>query len=168
MVLRDPARQANAGSWQAVKGPAPQIELPDTEHAAEVLRALAHPVRLTILGSLRGCERAVGEIEAITGIGQPGLSQQLAVLRKANLVLTRREAKQIHYRIDSGAIAEVRAILKWLALPPTSAAEPNKPSVSAPSASCPIELQPEPGVALPQAARSSRASGVAVFARINR
>ena len=73
-----------------MSGLAPHIELPDTEQAAELLRALAHPVRLTILGSLRGCERAVGEIEAITGIGQPGLSQQLAVLRKANLVLTRR------------------------------------------------------------------------------
>ena len=141
-----------------MSGLAPHIELPDTEQAAELLRALAHPVRLTILGSLRGCERAVGEIEAITGIGQPGLSQQLAVLRKANLVLTRREAKQIHYRIDTGAIAAVRAILDRLASPSTPVAEPHE---SADSGS-------DSGAASHGTARSSRASGVAVFARINR
>jgi DNA-binding transcriptional ArsR family regulator len=141
---------------------APHIERPDAEQTAELLRALAHPVRLTILGSLRGCERAVGEIEAITGIGQPGLSQQLAVLRKANLVLTRREAKQIHYRIDTGAIAEVRAILGWLALPLTLVAEPHAPTDSGPVSG------PVSGAASPGTARSSRASGVAVFARINR
>ena len=141
-----------------MSGPDLRIEQPDTEQAAELLRALAHPVRLTILNSLRGCERAVGEIEAITGIGQPGLSQQLAVLRQANLVFTRREAKQIHYRINTGTIAAVSAILDRLALTATPVTEPNGPTNSGPDAS----------MAPPGMARSSRASGVAVFARIKR
>ena len=65
----------------------------------ERLRALAQPQRLMILAALLDGERAVGEIEAHTGIGQPALSQQLAELRRAELVATRREARLIYYRI---------------------------------------------------------------------
>jgi DNA-binding transcriptional ArsR family regulator len=39
------------------------------------------------------------EIDMATGIGQPGLSQQLAELRRAELVTTRRQAKQVFYSI---------------------------------------------------------------------
>ena len=49
----------------------------------EAMRALAHPIRWRILTVLGSDERNVSDIEAATGIGQPGLSQQLAVVRKA-------------------------------------------------------------------------------------
>ena len=75
-------------------------EGPALEQVAELFRALAHPVRLQILDAVRAAERSVGEIEEATGIGQPGLSQQLAVLRKAELVLTQRTGKQVFYRVD--------------------------------------------------------------------
>lgn len=78
----------------------------------ERLRTLAQPQRLMILALLLDGERAVGEIEAATGIGQPALSQQLAELRRAALVATRREARQIYYRIaDDGIEERVRALL---------------------------------------------------------
>jgi DNA-binding transcriptional ArsR family regulator len=83
----------------------------DLEAAAELLRALAHPVRLSLLRALIDDERSVGEIEQITNIAQPGLSQQLGVLRKADLAHTRREAKQVFYRINQARIAEVSALL---------------------------------------------------------
>ncbi|QDK34439.1 MULTISPECIES: ArsR/SmtB family transcription factor [Sphingomonadaceae] len=70
------------------------------EHIAELLRALAHPLRLQILDAVCEAELSVGEIEEVTGIGQPGLSQQLAVLRKAELVVTQRTGKQVFYRVD--------------------------------------------------------------------
>lgn len=73
---------------------------PALEQMAELLKALAHPVRLQILDAVRAAELSVGEIEEVTGIGQPGLSQQLAVLRKAELVLTQRTGKQVFYRVD--------------------------------------------------------------------
>lgn len=66
----------------------------------EQFKALAHPTRFAILQALAGAERNVGEIESAAGIGQPLLSQQLSVLRKAGLVHTRREAKLVYYRID--------------------------------------------------------------------
>lgn len=70
------------------------------EANAELLRVLGHAVRLELVSSLIEGERSVGDIESRTGIGQPGLSQQLAVLRKAELVTARREAKQVFYSLN--------------------------------------------------------------------
>ena len=54
---------------------------------------------LMILSCLLRGERTVGEIDAATGIGQPALSQQLAELRRNELVKTRRTSKQIWYEL---------------------------------------------------------------------
>lgn len=89
----------------------PDIGTMDAEANAELLRALAHSVRLALLRVLVDAERSVSDIEAATGVAQPGLSQQLAVLRKADLVLTRREAKQVFYRINQARFAELSALI---------------------------------------------------------
>lgn len=98
----------------------------DLDATAELLRALAHAVRLDLMRTLIGGERSVGEIEAITKVAQPGLSQQLAVLRKADLVLTRRDAKLVFYRLNQARIADVSALLDafagTVALTPAEAA----------------------------------------------
>jgi DNA-binding transcriptional ArsR family regulator len=79
--------------------------------AAEKLKVYAQPQRLMILSSLLEGEKTVGEIEGATGIGQPALSQQLAELRRADLVETRRAAKQVHYRLaDENVLLCVRSI----------------------------------------------------------
>lgn len=69
--------------------------------ACALLKALANPDRLLLLCQLSQGERNVSELEQLLGIQQPTLSQQLAVLRREGLVATRREGKQIHYRISS-------------------------------------------------------------------
>lgn len=77
----------------------------------EALKALAHPLRWRILTMLATGERNVGEIEQATGIGQPGLSQQLGVLRKAGLVETRKNAKLVYYSVaDEQLTAVMKAI----------------------------------------------------------
>ncbi|MXP27051.1 metalloregulator ArsR/SmtB family transcription factor [Altererythrobacter indicus] len=85
------------------------------EDSADVLRVLGHTVRLNLLSAIIDGERAVSEIEALTGITQPMLSQQLGVLRKSQLVETRREAKQIFYRINHDRMQAVRALMDRLA-----------------------------------------------------
>lgn len=65
--------------------------------AADKLKVYAQPQRLMILSFLLRGERTVSEIDAATGIGQPALSQQLAELRRNELVKTRRASKQIWY-----------------------------------------------------------------------
>lgn len=80
----------------------------------EALKALAHPLRFRILTALAAGERNVGEIEQVTGISQPGLSQQLGVLRKAGLVETRKEAKLVFYAVAAAQIAAVNTALAAL------------------------------------------------------
>ena len=81
------------------------------ESAAEKLRAFAQPQRLMILSLLLEGERSVSEIERATGMSQPTVSQQLAGLRRAELVKTRREAKQVYYSLaDDATLLCVRSI----------------------------------------------------------
>ena len=79
--------------------------------AAERLKIFAQPQRLMILSRLLDGERTVGEIEEVTGIGQPALSQQLAELRRADVVKTRRASKQVYYALaNEDVVTCVRGI----------------------------------------------------------
>lgn len=71
----------------------------------ETLRVYAQPQRLMILSCLLSGEKTVSQIDAMTGIGQPALSQQLAELRRAELVKARRAAKQVHYTLADANVA---------------------------------------------------------------
>ncbi|KQX19471.1 MULTISPECIES: ArsR/SmtB family transcription factor [unclassified Sphingomonas] len=86
------------------------------EAIAQAMRTLGHETRLRLVDTIftQG-EKSVGELEALTGIGQPGLSQQLAVLRKAELVSTRRVAKQVYYSVAADALDVVVRFLGGLA-----------------------------------------------------
>lgn len=79
----------------------------NADAAGQLLKALANPDRLLLLCQLSQGERNVSELEAQLGIQQPTLSQQLAVLRREGLVETRRDGKQIFYRISSPAALAV-------------------------------------------------------------
>ncbi|WP_017672286.1 metalloregulator ArsR/SmtB family transcription factor [Blastomonas sp. AAP53] len=70
----------------------------------EKLRAYAQPQRLMILSYLLDGEKTVGQIDAATAIGQPALSQQLAELRRTELVRTRRAAKQVYYSLADESV----------------------------------------------------------------
>jgi len=79
--------------------------------ASQLLKALANSDRLLLLCQLAQGERNVSELEVVLGIQQPTLSQQLAVLRREGLVETRRDGKQIYYRISSREALAVIATL---------------------------------------------------------
>lgn len=85
------------------------------EPPIDALKAIAHPVRFKLLEALQAGERNVGEIEEATGITQPALSQQLAVLRNAGLVETRKEAKLVYYKHDGAALSAIATLLVDLA-----------------------------------------------------
>ncbi|MQB44596.1 sulfite-sensing transcriptional repressor BigR [Rhizobium sp. ICMP 5592] len=74
---------------------------------ASLLKTLAHPVRLILACTLAEGEYSVGELEERLDIHQPTLSQQLGVLREADVVETRREAKQIFYRLTEEKAAQL-------------------------------------------------------------
>lgn len=82
-----------------------------SEEAVALLKALSNPDRLLLLCQLVSGEKSVTELEGLTGLRQPSLSQQLGVLRKESLVSTRRDGKWIYYSLSS---QEVAAILQTL------------------------------------------------------
>jgi ArsR family transcriptional regulator len=89
--------------------------------AAALLKALANPDRLLLLCQLLGGERSVSELGVLAGIEQPSLSQQLGVLRGERLVATRREGKQVIYRIASPAALTILEALYGLFCAPAQA-----------------------------------------------
>ena len=82
--------------------------------AANLLKALANPDRLLLLCQLVGGERTVTELGVLAHIEQPSLSQQLGVLRGERLVATRREGKNVFYRVASPAALKVLETLYGL------------------------------------------------------
>ena len=80
-------------------------------NASRLLKALANTDRLLLLCQLTQDEHCVSEMEAMVGVLQPTLSQQLGVLRPQGLVTTRREGKQIFYSIASQQALAVMQVL---------------------------------------------------------
>ncbi len=79
--------------------------------ASGLLKALSHPDRLMLLCQLSQGEYCVSDLEAMLDIHQPSLSQQLGILRQEGLVATRREGKQMYYRIESEDALAVLQVL---------------------------------------------------------
>ena len=74
---------------------------------ANLLKILAHPVRIAILRILRNEEACVCHMESVLGYRQAYLSQQLAVLREAGIVTDRRDGWNIFYQIKNPQILEI-------------------------------------------------------------
>ena len=101
----------------------PDLPIRDYDGSAEVLYAIAHPARLKILCAIKDEAFPVNEIASMTGSGPPTLSQQLAVLRNADLVTTRRQGKRIFYRVNRARMLAASELLDALA--GTAGAVPN-------------------------------------------
>lgn len=83
----------------------------NAERAASLLRSIGSKWRLLVLCQLVKGEKSVGELERIIGLSQSALSQHLMVLRRNDLVKTRRSAQMIFYSLNG---EEVTAILTTL------------------------------------------------------
>ncbi|MBA67543.1 MAG: transcriptional regulator [Rhizobiales bacterium] len=79
--------------------------------ASGLLAALANRNRLMILCHLVDTEVTVTELMDLVGMSQSAMSQQLAKLRAANLVSTRRDGQQIYYRLASNEVERILQLL---------------------------------------------------------
>lgn len=77
------------------------------EKAAEVLRAVAHPVRLGILQVLEDGEKNVSEICQKLGSAQAYTSQQLNLLKSRGVLASRKDGSQVFYRIAFPAVLKI-------------------------------------------------------------
>lgn len=75
--------------------------------ACAMLKVMANEDRLLLLCQLIQGARNVGELEALLGIRQPTLSQQLTVLREEGLVKTQRKGKYVIYSLASSEAVQI-------------------------------------------------------------
>ena len=71
------------------------------EHAAEVLKAVAHPVRLQIIELLETKEMCVGDIVTALGGKQAITSQQLNMMKDKGVLNCRRNGTKVYYQIEN-------------------------------------------------------------------
>ncbi|WP_031050932.1 ArsR/SmtB family transcription factor [Streptomyces sp. NRRL F-5650] len=81
---------------------------------AEFFKTLGHPARIRVLELLSEREHAVAEMLPEVGIEPAHLSQQLAVLRRSNLVVSRKEGSTVYYSLTSPQIAELLRVARGI------------------------------------------------------
>jgi DNA-binding transcriptional ArsR family regulator len=114
------------------------------ETQSNFLKAISHSTRLAILDLLRDGEQCVCHMEATLNLRQAYISQQLMVLKQAELVDSRRDGLNLYYRVVK---PEVFTLLD--ALPSITGALPKKPKHKHANAECPCPKCAE-GVVKPQ------------------
>jgi len=82
---------------------------------ARTVKALAHPTRLAILSLLGEGEVCVCDLEPALDLRQANISQHLAILRRANLVTSRREGLRVLYRVSDERVFEALDLLSSIA-----------------------------------------------------
>jgi len=88
------------------------VSTPLYQTKAEFFKALGHPARIRVLELLSEREHSVSEMLPEVGIEPAHLSQQLAVLRKMNLVVTRKAGSSVFYSLVSPQVAELLAVAR--------------------------------------------------------
>ncbi|MCZ7528623.1 MAG: metalloregulator ArsR/SmtB family transcription factor [Acidimicrobiia bacterium] len=83
---------------------------------AEFFKAIAHPARIRMLELLCEGERSVSELTEEVGLESSHMSQQLGVLRRANLVRGRKEGSSVVYSLTDRRIAKLLALSKEILL----------------------------------------------------
>ncbi|MER8704890.1 metalloregulator ArsR/SmtB family transcription factor [Mesorhizobium sp. M0018] len=78
---------------------------------ADIFRALADPTRRAVYERLADGEMTVSELRTGIPVSQPAVSQHLAVLRGAGLVVERRAGRNAYYRVDPKGLAP---LLGWI------------------------------------------------------
>lgn len=79
---------------------------------AEFFKTLGHPARIRVLELLSQREHAVSELLPEVGIEPANLSQQLAILRRAGLVTSRKAGSSVFYSLTSPQVAELLAVAR--------------------------------------------------------
>lgn len=71
----------------------------DIDRASRSLKAMSHPLRLKILCTLGDQEVSVQDIVDRVGTSQSNISQHLAILRDKGILMSRKDANRVYYRV---------------------------------------------------------------------
>ena len=103
-----------AAAAHAEPGEIVRVSTPLYQLKAEFFKTLGHPARIRVLELLSEREHAVAEMLPQVGIEAAHLSQQLAVLRRANLVTYRKQGSTVYYSLTSPQVAELLAVARQI------------------------------------------------------
>ena len=78
------------------------------DEVAQLHKAFSVPVRLQILKLIAGRSLCVNAITGFLEISQPAVSQHLAILRYAGLVVGEKHGYRVHYRLNRERLEEFR------------------------------------------------------------
>ena len=90
------------------------MEHRDIEHIAELLKSIAHPIRLRILCLLQEREMTVGELHSAVQTSHANVSQHLTILRNQGIIGFRKDANFIYNRIVDERMTELIKTLRGL------------------------------------------------------
>ena len=83
----------------------PSVE--ECEKVAEVFKLMSDGTRLRIVLLLCHCEECVNNIAAAVEMSEPAVSHHLRVLKKSDLITSRREGKEVYYKIADTSTAKL-------------------------------------------------------------
>lgn len=83
------------------------VNVMDYETKTVIFQMLSHPVRLQILDELRRREACVCHLQAVTGRPQAYISQQLRLLREADLVRDEKDGQNVYYHLRNDTVREL-------------------------------------------------------------
>ena len=82
------------------------------EQAARALKSISHPLRLKILCVVGDQEACVQEIVDAVGTSQSNISQHLAILREKGVLLTRKDANRVYYRVGDARTLQLIGMMR--------------------------------------------------------
>jgi DNA-binding transcriptional ArsR family regulator len=83
------------------------VSAQDAVLTADALKAMGHPLRWRILCVLGNNELTVGELAKQIGTTQSNMSQHLDQLRNKRILVSRKEANRMYYRVRNAALLEL-------------------------------------------------------------
>ena len=83
------------------------VSADDAVLTADALKAMGHPLRWRILCALGDKEITVGELAKQIGTTQSNMSQHLDQLRNKRILISRKEANRMYYRVRNEALLEL-------------------------------------------------------------
>ncbi|HBC57406.1 MAG TPA: ArsR family transcriptional regulator [Gammaproteobacteria bacterium] len=86
----------------------------DIERTSRSLKAMSHPLRLKILCTLGEQEVSVQEIVDHVGTSQSNISQHLAILRDKGILVARKDANRVFYRIEDARTLHLISLMRHI------------------------------------------------------
>lgn len=79
---------------------------------AEMCKVFSHPKRLELINLLRDGEMNVSDLCRALGLSPGNLSQHLAMMRERRILVSRKEANMVYYRIANPRLLEAFDLLR--------------------------------------------------------